>query len=123
MTPGGFHSFEHRWALAEAFRFQRALGRAQVAARTRALARQLKEGLAAIRDVRVVTPADKRLSAGIVCFEVRHLASEYVVARLLGEGVLASITPYAEEYVRLGTSILTGPQDVEAALRAVRALV
>src|SRR6185436_20026490 len=21
MTPGGFHSFEHRWALAEAFRF------------------------------------------------------------------------------------------------------
>ena len=28
MTPGGFHSFEHRWALAEAFRFHQRIGKA-----------------------------------------------------------------------------------------------
>jgi selenocysteine lyase/cysteine desulfurase len=50
MTPGGFHSFEHRWALAEAFRFHDEFGgKAKVAATTRALAARLKDGLAEIR--------------------------------------------------------------------------
>jgi selenocysteine lyase/cysteine desulfurase len=46
MTPGGFHSFEHRWSLGEAFRFHMAIGKAQIAARIHTLNRQLKEGLA-----------------------------------------------------------------------------
>jgi hypothetical protein len=54
--PGGFHACEHRWALAEAFRFHLGLGKATVAARTRALATRLKDGLAAIPRVRLVTP-------------------------------------------------------------------
>ncbi|HEV8374305.1 MAG TPA: aminotransferase class V-fold PLP-dependent enzyme, partial [Actinomycetota bacterium] len=37
-APGGFHAFEHRWALAEAFGFHLQLGKRQVAERTRALA-------------------------------------------------------------------------------------
>src|SRR5438105_1924140 len=44
MTPGGFHSFEHRWALAEAFRFHQRIGKARIAERTHALNRQLKAG-------------------------------------------------------------------------------
>jgi selenocysteine lyase/cysteine desulfurase len=43
MTPGGFHSFEHRWALAEAFEFHAKLGKARVAARVHELARHHKE--------------------------------------------------------------------------------
>ena len=39
--PGGFHAYEHRWALAEAFRFHLDLGRRQVADRTHALATRL----------------------------------------------------------------------------------
>ncbi|MBM7769797.1 selenocysteine lyase/cysteine desulfurase, partial [Actinokineospora baliensis] len=34
-TPGGYHTFEYRWALAEAFRFHLAIGRDRVQARTR----------------------------------------------------------------------------------------
>ena len=30
MTPGGYHSFEHRWALGEAFRFHLAIGKQRV---------------------------------------------------------------------------------------------
>jgi selenocysteine lyase/cysteine desulfurase len=37
-TPGGYHTFEHRWALAEAFDFHARLGRARVAERIRSLA-------------------------------------------------------------------------------------
>src|SRR5205823_6716832 len=33
MTPGGFHSFEHRWALADAFRFHGGIGKARIAKR------------------------------------------------------------------------------------------
>jgi selenocysteine lyase/cysteine desulfurase len=31
-TPGGFHSFEHRWALTDAFEFHQAIGKDRVAA-------------------------------------------------------------------------------------------
>ncbi|HEX2361238.1 MAG TPA: aminotransferase class V-fold PLP-dependent enzyme, partial [Jiangellaceae bacterium] len=37
-TPGGFHSFEHRWALSDAFEFHQAIGKDRVAARTAELA-------------------------------------------------------------------------------------
>jgi selenocysteine lyase/cysteine desulfurase len=122
MTPGGFHSFEHRWALAEAFRFQAAMGRGLVARRVSALASQLGDGLAAMRHVRLVTPRAGGLSAGIVCFDVDGQRPGKVVERLLEQRVAATVTPYAQEHVRLGTSIVTGPDDVERALRAVRAL-
>jgi hypothetical protein len=48
-TPGGYHSFEHRWALADAFDFQRGLGPEQVAERVTTLATRLKDGLAHMR--------------------------------------------------------------------------
>jgi isopenicillin-N epimerase len=123
MTPGGFHSFEHRWALAEAFHLQQRLGRRRTATHTRRLAASLKDGLARIRGARVVTPAAEELSAGIVCFELAGLDPREAVDRLLAEHrVIASVTPYATEYVRLGPSIVNSEDDVERALRAVRAL-
>ena len=70
MTPGGFHSFEHRWALPEAIEVHTALGgRAEVARRTAELATRLKEGLAEVRGVRLRTPRDEDTSAGLVCAE------------------------------------------------------
>src|SRR5918998_994161 len=51
MTPGGFHSFEHRWALGEAFRFHQTIGKARIAERIHALNDQCKDGLAKMRHV------------------------------------------------------------------------
>ena len=45
LTPGGFHSFEHRWALTEAFAFHEAIGRARVETRIRTLVSRLQSGL------------------------------------------------------------------------------
>ena len=42
LTPGGFHSFEHRWALPEAFALHQGIGRERVEARIRGLASRLK---------------------------------------------------------------------------------
>ena len=85
MTPGGFHSFEHRWALSAALDLHMRIGRRRITERTRSLAGQLKRGLAANPGVRLRTPHDERLSAGLVCFELRDLAARDAVARLRAE--------------------------------------
>jgi selenocysteine lyase/cysteine desulfurase len=121
-APGGFHAFEHRWALAEAFGFHLQLGKRQVAERTRALAVRLKDGLATIPAVRLVTPRAPELSAGIVCLDVGDLDPDQAVAGLRRQGVLASVTPYATPHLRLGPSIVTSEADVDAAVQAVHAL-
>jgi selenocysteine lyase/cysteine desulfurase len=122
-TPGGFHSFEHRWALAEAFALHRRIGKRRVQQRTHDLASRLKDGLASIRTVRLVTPRDPRLSAGIVVFDVGTQEPQRVVDELFRRRIVASVTPYAEQHVRLGAGIPNGPEDVDAALRAIRSFV
>ena len=124
MTPGGFHSFEHRWALAEAFGFHDELGgRAEVARTTRALAARLKRGLAGVRGVTVKTPIDEALSAGLVCADVAGARAPAVVDRLRDEHrIVASVTPYATEYVRFGPSVANDEHDVDRAIEAVAAV-
>jgi selenocysteine lyase/cysteine desulfurase len=125
MTPGGFHSFEHRWALAEAFKFHQAIGKPRIARRIHEVNEQCKRGLAQIRGVTVHTPLSSEVSAGIVCFEVAGLTPETVVERLLQRKVIASVTPrpYEMHVARLAPSLLTSPADVEASVRAVREMV
>lgn len=122
MTPGGFHSFEHRWALNEAFRFHLSIGKARIAERIHALNRQLKEGMARMKHVTIHTPMAEDLSAGIVCFEIAGLKPEQAVARLRERKIIASETPYAVKYVRLSASLLTSPEDVEKTLQVVGTL-
>ena len=91
-TPGGYHSFEHRFALAEAFERQTQLGRTRVAERIRSLATRLKQGLAELPRVLLITPMPERLSAGI------------------------------ERHVRFGTGLWVDEADVDAAPAAIARL-
>jgi isopenicillin-N epimerase len=122
MTPGGFHSFEHRWALAEAFRLHLRIGKARVARRIHALNLQLKTGLAAMPHVTLVTPQSKALSAGIVCFSVDRMSPDAVVEALRRRRIIATVTPYDPPYARLAPGLLNTPADVDRALQAVRSL-
>ena len=121
-TPGGYHSFEHRWALAEAFRFHRRIGKARVQARVHALAGQLKDGLAGLPDVALITPRSPVLSSGLVCFQVAGAEPGTVVSRLRARRIVATQTPYNPSYARLGPGIFNTPAEVARALSAVRAL-
>lgn len=122
MTPGGFHSFEHRWALGEAFAFHRELGKGKIAARIHALNRRCKAGLAAMKHVTLHTPMDDAVSAGIVTFEVAGLEPPAVVEHLHEKRIIASTTPYATSYARLAPGLLNTEAEVDAALDAIRAL-
>ncbi|TDC48871.1 aminotransferase class V-fold PLP-dependent enzyme [Jiangella ureilytica] len=121
-TPGGYQAFEHRWAVTEAFAFHREIGPDRVAARTQELATRLKDGLAETSGVRVVTPRDPELSAGLVCVEVAGQDPFEVVDRLRDQRIVATVTPYREPYVRFGASIVTTPEQVDAAVEAVAGL-
>ena len=124
MTPGGFHSFEHRWALAEAFRFHGGIGKARIARRIHELNEQCKRGLLGMKHVELLTPLSGEASAGLVCFNVSGMKDTEVVARLKEKRIIASTTPrvYGVECARFAPSLLTSPSDVEACLRAVRTL-
>lgn len=122
MTPGGFKTFEHQWAMAEAFKFHLDIGKAKIAARTHELNRQCKEGLAGMSHVKLYTPRDEHLSAGIVCFDVNGLSPRDVVAKLKQRNIMATTTPYAQSHARLSPSIRNSPQEIEAALTAIREL-
>jgi selenocysteine lyase/cysteine desulfurase len=125
MTPGGYHSFEHRWALPQAFEDLREHGdRRAIARRTYALAARMKDGLAEIPGMRVKTPRDETLSSGLVCAVIPKLPASTIVERLREEHrVVASVTPYVWQYVRFGPSVANSEEDVDRALEAVAAVV
>jgi selenocysteine lyase/cysteine desulfurase len=119
MTPGGFHAFEHVWALPEAFAFHERIGKERVAARVRALATRLKDGLAGVRGVSLMTPRAPELSSGLVCADVAGIDPGDVVERLAAARISAGVTPYAERHVRFGCGLAVDEDDVDAAVAAV----
>ena len=121
-TPGGFHSFEHRWALAEAFKLHGRIGKARVAARIHALNRRLKDGLAAMSHVTLLTPRAEALSAGIVVFSVDRLSPGAVVAALARRRIVATVTPYNPSHARLAPGLLNTPGEVDRVLAVTRSL-
>ncbi|MEV0753068.1 aminotransferase class V-fold PLP-dependent enzyme [Streptosporangium sp. NPDC050280] len=122
-TPGGYHSFEHRWALDEAFAFHRAIGKERVAARIAEQATRLKAGLAALPNVRLITPVSPELSAGLICCAIDGVDAPTAVGRLRREHrIITSATPYRDVHLRFGTGIVTTPEQVDRAVKAVATL-
>ena len=119
MTPGGFHSFEHRWALDEAFTFHQAIGKARATQRIYELNQQLKQGLAKMPHITLHTPMSQDLSAGIVCFEVAGMQPGQVIERLRQRNILGSTTPYATQYARLAPSLLNSSEEIEQTLKEI----
>ncbi len=121
-SPGGFQAFEHYWALPTAIHFHQSIGPGRITARIHELNGQMKEGLGRMPNIQLYTPRDENLSAGIVCFDVKGMKPGQVVKRLLDRRIVASTTPYRVSYARVACSVVNTPQDVEAALRAIRDL-
>jgi isopenicillin-N epimerase len=57
-----------------------------------------------------------------VCCEVAGRDPSEVVSRLASRRIVASVTPYAVRYVRLGPGIVNTPEHVDAAVAAVASL-
>jgi selenocysteine lyase/cysteine desulfurase len=122
MSPGGFHSFEHRWALPEAFKLHMQLGKANVQKRIHQLNKQTKQGLAKMSHVKLYTPNSNELSSGLVCFDVKGMKPESVVKNMHQKGIIMSNTPYRVSYARFAPSLLNNEQEIEKSLAEIQAM-
>lgn len=122
MSPGGFHSFEYRWALPEAFALHLQLGKANVESRIHQLNTQTKQGLAKMSHVTLKTPMDPNLSSGMVCFDVKGMHPENVVKHMHKKGIIMSNTPYRKTYARFAPSLINNELEIEKALSEIAQL-
>jgi selenocysteine lyase/cysteine desulfurase len=118
-SPGGFHAFEHEWAVEAAFAFHASIGRARIAERIHALNSRIKDGLSENRRVRLWTPRSPSLSAGLVGFDVEGMTTGAVVEGLLRKRVIASGSPYPRSVARLAAGIMNTEEEIDLAVKAV----
>ena len=119
ITPGGFHSFEHRWALKEAFEYHIDLGKKKIQDRTHELNTLMKEGMQSIKKVKLHTPMSTELSSGINSFEVEGMTPNDAVLKLRNLDIYGSTTPYKTIYARLTPCILNTEAEVMACIKAL----
>ena len=122
MTPGGFHSFEHRWALKAAFDYHRTIGKEKIQNRTHQLSTMLKEGLQSIPHIKLHTPISTELSSGINCFEVDGLDAKKTVKKLHEANIIGSTTPYKKVYARLTPCIINTEEEVRQCIKVLENL-
>ncbi len=120
VSPGGFHSFEHRWALPAAFAFHQQLGRARVAERIHRLNDFAKSELAKMKHIQLHTPRERELSAGLICFDVDGMKPAVVVEKLLARRIIASESPYAVSHARLAPGLLNNEAEIEKTIGYIR---
>lgn len=119
MSPGGTHAFEHRWAMNEAFDFHLAIGKAKVAERIHSLNSQLKQGMKAIPGVRLHTPLEASMSAGIIAFEIDKVGAQHSMQVFREHGIISTQAPYNPSYARLAPGLINNEQDITRCLEVI----
>lgn len=124
MTPGGFHTFEHRASVGKAFEFHLAIGKQRVQERIHALNDHLKQRLDAVDGVERVTPRGSRLSAGFTFFRVPGKDAEAVEAAMRANRVVVSAADRdAGPVVRMAPGLMNSEEEIDAAVAVLRGLV
>ncbi len=118
-SPGGFHSFEHRWAAVEGFKFHMAIGKGRVATRIHQLNHAVREGLSKMAHVDLHTPMSDDLAAGITCFDVKGKTPTEVIDHLQERGIVGSVSPYRPSCARLAASLWNTEEEVARAIKVV----
>ena len=119
-TPGGFHTFENRWAADEAFKFHLALGKPRVAQHLRAMNERVRDELARIPSLALHTPRDWELSAGITCFLVEGQTPTQVVEKLKQRGITASVSPYTPQTARVACCMWNTDDEVSVLVKEMK---
>ena len=121
MTYGGFHAFEHQWALKKAFDFHLSIGKAEVASRIHGLNTYLKQRLGEVPRVELVTPRSTDLSAGFTFFRVRGV-DPYAVEDALWEDriVVSGADRDVGPVVRLAPGLLNDEAELDRVIDSLK---
>ncbi|MCZ6656972.1 MAG: aminotransferase class V-fold PLP-dependent enzyme [Gammaproteobacteria bacterium] len=121
MTPGGFHTFEHRWALRKAFEFHLNLGKDNVQSRIHFLNTYLKNRLQEIGGVELVTPMSTEFSSGFTFFRVAKHSAEDVQRVMQARKIIVSPADRdAGPVVRMSPGILNSTEEIDEAVAVLR---
>lgn len=101
--------------LLAAVRFHRAIGSERVFARVRELRAHLRARLERIPGIRIITPGDDRLSAGLLSFRPEGGDALALQQRLAKEGNVRTrvVSEYGYGWMRLSPHIYTHPTELE----------
>ncbi|NQD56475.1 aminotransferase class V-fold PLP-dependent enzyme [Pseudomonas sp. CM25] len=114
MTPGGYHAFEHRWALGKAFDLHLQLGKAAVQARIHGLNDALRQRLEALPGIELVTPRSARYSAGFTFFRVKGEDADEVAKYLNSQRIVVdAVSRDAGPVVRTAPGLLNTEAEIE----------
>ena len=114
MTPGGYHSFEHRWALDEAFKLHLQMGKAEVQTRIHALNTYAKNRLLEQSQIELVTPLSPALSAGFTFFRIKDRDCEKVAAQLMANRVVCdSVERDVGPVIRVAPGLLNTEHEID----------
>lgn len=107
-----------------ALRFQEAIGIDRIEARVRELRSLLLERLSALPRVRIVSPRDDALGAGMVSFTVEGIASLELQRRLAEHGNVRTrvIGEYDYGWMRLSPHIYNSPDEIERVVEMIETL-
>ena len=121
-TPGGFKTYEHIWALDEAFEFHLDIGKDRVEQHIHDLAGRLVDELDEMGHVHLRTPRRPSLRSGIVTFRIDGHGPYQIVDHLRAHDIVASVTPEDHPVARLSPGLLNDDTDIEQTLDALTAL-
>lgn len=117
MTPGGYHAFEHRWAMGKAFELHLQLGKADVQARIHQLNDRLKERLLEHRQIQLVTPRSGEFSAGFTFFRIKDRDPDAIAAYLVDNKVMSdAVNRDVGPVIRLAPGLLNDEQEIDRAM-------
>ena len=127
LDPSGQRSDAMLFALDEALNFQNRIGKTRIERRIKALAGRLKQELARIPGVKVHTPADPYLSAGLTAFSMAGVDGERLVDYLRERYNLVVRTVGSREAgtrgVRVSTPIYVSTKEVDMVVEGARTLL
>ena len=114
MTPGGYHSFEHRWAADEAFKLHLDLGKADVQTRIHELNTYAKNRLLEQPRIELVTPQSPQLSAGFTFFRIKDMDCEKIASGLMQNRVVCdSVDRDVGPVIRIAPGLLNSENEID----------
>ncbi|WP_191833966.1 aminotransferase class V-fold PLP-dependent enzyme [Pseudomonas fluorescens] len=117
MTPGGYHAFEHRWALGKAFELHLQLGKADVQARIHQLNDYLKARLGEHKAIELVTPLSREHSAGFTFFRIKDRDPDAIAAYLNAQRIVVdAVHRDVGPVIRMAPSLLNNEQEIDRTL-------
>ncbi len=127
LDPSGQRSDAMLFALDEALNFNSRIGKSRIERRIKALSARLKQELAQVPGVKVHTPIDPYLSAGLTAFSMAGVEPERLVEYLREKYNLVIRTMGSREAgtygVRVSTPIYVSTKEVDMVVEGVRTLL